>query len=49
MLHAILGFTTTNGDRGLVHSADASEIDHLESYLNQQIPPVGDGKLETSL
>lgn len=35
--------------RGLVHSADDSEIDHLESYLNQQIPPLGDAKLETSL
>ncbi|OAK98132.1 Phospholipase/carboxylesterase [Phaeosphaeriaceae sp. SRC1lsM3a] len=35
--------------KGLVHSADESEIDHLEAYLNQQIPPLGDVKLETSL
>ncbi|KAF2017312.1 acyl-protein thioesterase 1 [Aaosphaeria arxii CBS 175.79] len=28
----------------LVHSADPEEIDHLEAYLNQQIPPLGDGK-----
>jgi hypothetical protein len=27
--------------RGLVHSADPQEIDDLESYLNQQIPPLG--------
>ncbi|KAF2635083.1 Phospholipase/carboxylesterase [Massarina eburnea CBS 473.64] len=33
----------------LVHSADPEEIDHLESYLNQQIPPLGDAKPETSL
>lgn len=30
--------------RNLVHSADPVEIDHLESYLNQQIPPLGDEK-----
>lgn len=36
--------------RDLVHSADPEEIDHLESYLNQQIPPLGDDKnAETSL
>jgi hypothetical protein len=29
-------------NRGLVHSADPEEIDDLESYLNQQIPPLGD-------
>ncbi|KAF2267362.1 Phospholipase/carboxylesterase [Lojkania enalia] len=35
---------------GLVHSADPEEIDHLESYLNQQIPALGDEKKpETSL
>lgn len=28
--------------RNLVHSADPDEIDHLESYLNQQIPALGD-------
>ncbi|KAF2796878.1 Phospholipase/carboxylesterase [Melanomma pulvis-pyrius CBS 109.77] len=28
----------------LIHSADPEEIDHLESYLNQQIPPLGDDK-----
>jgi predicted esterase len=28
----------------LVHSADHEEIDHLESYLTQQIPALGDGK-----
>ncbi|KAH8717027.1 Phospholipase/carboxylesterase/thioesterase [Phaeosphaeriaceae sp. PMI808] len=34
----------------LVHSADPEEIDHLEAYLNQQIPPLGDkAKNETSL
>jgi hypothetical protein len=37
-------------DRNLVHSAHEEEIDHLESYLNQQIPPLGDEKKgETSL
>jgi predicted esterase len=36
--------------KNLVHSADDDEIDHLESYLNQQIPPLGDEKkTETSL
>lgn len=30
--------------KGLVHSADPDEIDHLESYLNQQIPPLGNAK-----
>lgn len=34
----------------LVHSADPEEIDHLEAYLNQQIPPLGDEKKpDTSL
>jgi len=34
----------------LVHSADPEEIDHLEAYLNQQIPPLGDeSKSESSL
>jgi len=28
----------------LVHSADPEEIDHLEAYLTQQIPALGDGK-----
>jgi predicted esterase len=31
--------------QNLVHSADPEEIDHLESYLMQQIPPLGDKKL----
>lgn len=35
--------------KGLVHSADDSEIDHLEAYLNQQIPPLGDAKQGISL
>jgi predicted esterase len=35
---------TNRLDRGLVHSADPDEIDHLESYLNQQIPALGDDK-----
>ena len=35
--------------RNLVHSADPEEIDHLEAYLNQQIPTLGDSKAETSL
>ncbi|KAF2465912.1 Phospholipase/carboxylesterase [Lindgomyces ingoldianus] len=26
----------------LIHSADPEEIDHLEAYLNQQIPPLGE-------
>jgi predicted esterase len=30
--------------RDLVHSADPEEIDHLESYLTQQIPALGDDK-----
>ncbi|ORY00369.1 Phospholipase/carboxylesterase/thioesterase [Clohesyomyces aquaticus] len=29
----------------LVHSADPDEIDHLEEYLNQQIPALGEEKL----
>jgi len=29
---------------GLIHSADPDEIDHLEAYLNQQIPAQGDDK-----
>jgi hypothetical protein len=32
-----------------VHSADPEEIDHLEAYLNQQIPPLGGDKSETSI
>lgn len=28
--------------RDLVHSADPEEIDHLEAYLNQQIPALGE-------
>jgi len=35
--------------RDLVHSADPEEIDHVESYLTQQIPPLGDAKTEGSL
>jgi len=38
-----------NKCRDLVHSADPEEIDHLESYLNQQIPPLGDDKSDTNL
>ncbi|KAF1916854.1 Phospholipase/carboxylesterase/thioesterase [Ampelomyces quisqualis] len=41
--------SVADNSRGLVHSADNSEIDDLESYLNQQIPPLGDSKSETSL
>ena len=33
----------------LTHSADPEEIDHLEAYLNQQIPPLGDEVPSTSL
>lgn len=29
--------------RGLVHSADPEEIDDVESFLNEVIPPQGDG------
>jgi hypothetical protein len=35
--------------RKLAHSADPEEIDHLEAYLNQQIPALGDVKSDTSL
>lgn len=28
--------------RGLPHSADPSEIDHLEAYLKERIPDEGD-------
>jgi predicted esterase len=28
---------------GLEHSADPDEIDDVESFLNETIPPVGDG------
>jgi len=35
--------------KGMGHSADPSEIDHLEAYLNQQIPPLGDVKPDGSL
>lgn len=34
--------------KGLAHSADADEIDHLEAYLKQQIPALDD-KSENSL
>lgn len=34
-------------NRNLVHSADPEEIDHLEAYLTQQIPPLGDAKPAT--
>ncbi|KAL6162738.1 hypothetical protein ACJQWK_11655 [Exserohilum turcicum] len=33
--------------KGLVHSADPDEIDHLEAYLNQQIPAL-DSKPESA-
>jgi hypothetical protein len=29
-------------NRGLQHSADPEEIDDVEKYLNERIPPVGD-------
>jgi len=32
--------------KNLPHSADPDEIDHLESYLKQQIPALGDVKSE---
>jgi hypothetical protein len=35
--------------RELEHSADPKEIDHLEAYLTQQIPALGDAKQDTSL
>lgn len=35
--------------RGLVHSADDKELDDLERYLKEQIPPLGDVKKEESL
>ncbi|CAN9471824.1 unnamed protein product [Alternaria alternata] len=35
-------FRTYKYVMNLVHSADPDEIDHLESYLNQQIPALGD-------
>ncbi|CBX93256.1 hypothetical protein IAQ61_008969 [Plenodomus lingam] len=35
--------------KGMGHSADPSEIDHIEAYLNKQIPPLGDAKPEGSL
>jgi predicted esterase len=46
-VHVLLLWSSmlTANHRDLVHSADPDEIDHLESYLNQQIPPVGDKKL----
>ena len=34
--------------KDLVHSADPEEIDHLENYLNQQIPPLVDSKEDNS-
>jgi hypothetical protein len=39
----------SDASRGLVHSADPSEIDHLEAYLSQQIPPLDEPKTDTSL
>jgi len=30
------------GNRGLEHSADPEEIDDVERFLNESIPPVGD-------
>ena len=35
--------------RGLVHSADDKELDDLEQYLKEQIPPLGDAKNDGSL
>ncbi|KAL5376100.1 hypothetical protein DPSP01_010692 [Paraphaeosphaeria sporulosa] len=35
--------------KGLVHSADEEELDHLEAYLTQQLPALGDKKPEQSL
>ncbi|KAF2873213.1 acyl-protein thioesterase 1 [Massariosphaeria phaeospora] len=35
--------------KGLPHSADPSEIDHVEQYLNERIPPLGEQKADTSL
>lgn len=35
--------------KDLIHSANEEEIDHLESYLSQQIPALGDEKPDTSL
>lgn len=29
--------------RGLGHSADPKEIDDLEAYIQQRLPPIGDG------
>ena len=31
-----------HGYRGLEHSADPQEIDDVETYLNERVPPVGD-------
>lgn len=31
-----------NSLRGLVHSADPEEIDDVENYLKERIPPLGD-------
>ena len=39
----------TNRSRGLVHSADDKELDDLERYLKEQIPPLGEVKKEESL
>jgi hypothetical protein len=30
------------GNRGLEHSADPEEIDDVEKFLNESIPPLGD-------
>jgi hypothetical protein len=30
------------GNRGLRHSADPEEIDDVERYLNERIPPEGE-------
>lgn len=44
-----MGCIETNcGVRDLTHSADPEEIDHLEAYLNKQIPPLDEEK-NTSL
>lgn len=38
-----------NPSRDLVHTADEEELDHLEAYLTQQLPALGDKKPEQPL
>ncbi|KAL9072375.1 MAG: hypothetical protein Q9157_005119 [Trypethelium eluteriae] len=39
--------STETRDRNLPHSADPQEIDHLEAFINERVPPFGEKAQET--